>query len=61
MLSSWMSSGKHEEFKDLAWILLDEARILEGALPEDPAKFSDRLNRLVSRTVEGESSSNQPE
>ncbi len=61
MLSSWMSSGKHEEFKDLAWILLDEARILEGALPEDPAKFSDRLNRLVSRAVEGESLSNQPE
>jgi len=34
-------------FEDLAWLLLDEARILEGRQPADPAKFSARLNRLV--------------
>ena len=34
-------------FEDLAWLLLDEARILEGRQPGDPAEFSDRLNRLV--------------
>ena len=34
-------------FEDLAWLLLDEARILEGRQPSDPAKFSARLNRLV--------------
>lgn len=34
-------------FEDLAWLLLDEARILDGLPPSDPAKFSDRINRLV--------------
>ena len=42
-----ISSSKQEEFDDLAWLLLDEARILEGRPPADPAKFSERLNRLV--------------
>ncbi len=36
-----------EEFEGLAWLLLDQARILEGALPTDPAKFAERLNRFV--------------
>ena len=34
-------------FEDLAWLLLDQARILEGVPPADPAKFADRLNRFV--------------
>ncbi len=34
-------------FEDLAWLLLDEARILDGLVPADPVKFSERLNRLV--------------
>lgn len=34
-------------FEDLAWLLLDEARILDGLAPADPAKFSQRVNRLV--------------
>ena len=35
------------EFEDLAWLLLDQARILDGLPPADPAKFSERVNRLV--------------
>ncbi len=35
------------DFDDLAWLLLDEARILDGLAPADPAKFSERVNRLV--------------
>ena len=35
------------DFDDLAWLLLDQARILEGGLPENPGKFTERLNRLV--------------
>jgi len=42
-----ISGAKPKEFEDLAWLLLDEARILEGRPPADPAKFSERLNRLV--------------
>ena len=34
-------------FRDLAWLLLDQARILEGGTPEDPAAFTERLNRLL--------------
>jgi molecular chaperone HtpG len=32
---------------DLALLLLEQAQILDGELPEDPAAFSARLNRLV--------------
>jgi molecular chaperone HtpG len=35
-------------FDDLAWLLLDEAKILEGGAPGDPAKFAERLNRLLT-------------
>lgn len=40
-------SGDKASFDDLAWLLLDQARILEGGTPEDPAKFSERMNRLL--------------
>jgi len=33
--------------EDLALLLLEQAQILEGELPEDPAAFAARLNRLV--------------
>ena len=35
------------DFDDLAWLLLDQARILEGAAPGNPAKFAERMNRFV--------------
>ncbi|MBU6458072.1 MAG: molecular chaperone HtpG [Bradyrhizobium sp.] len=35
--------------KDLAFLLLEQAQILEGELPEDPAAFAGRLNQLVLR------------
>ena len=43
------SGGKKSaaEFDDIAWLLLDQARILEGAAPGNPAKFTERLNKLV--------------
>jgi len=34
-------------FEDVAWLLLDQARILEGQPPADPAAFTARLNRFV--------------
>jgi len=36
-----------EKFDDLSFILFDEARILEGGAPANPAKFAERLNRLI--------------
>jgi molecular chaperone HtpG len=36
---------------DLSLLLLEEAQILDGELPEDPAAFTTRLNRLVLQGV----------
>jgi molecular chaperone HtpG len=35
--------------KDLSFLLLEQAQILDGELPEDPAGFASRLNQLVLR------------
>lgn len=37
------------EAADIALLLLEQAQILDGELPEDPAAFASRLNRLVLR------------
>ena len=36
---------------DLSLLLLEQAQILDGELPEDPAGFANRLNRLVLRGI----------
>jgi molecular chaperone HtpG len=36
---------------DLSFLLLEQAQILDGELPEDPAAFAGRLNRLVLRGI----------
>jgi molecular chaperone HtpG len=37
--------------RDLSLLLLEQAQILDGELPEDPAAFANRLNHLVLRGV----------
>jgi molecular chaperone HtpG len=44
-------SGSHDTAADLSFLLLEQAQILDGELPEDPAAFAGRLNRLVLRGV----------
>jgi molecular chaperone HtpG len=40
----------HEaDVADLAALLLEEAQVLDGEVPEDPAAFTARLNRLIMR------------
>ena len=34
---------------DLSFLLLEQAQILDGELPDDPAAFANRLNRLVAK------------
>jgi molecular chaperone HtpG len=36
---------------DLSFLLLEQAQILDGELPEDPAGFANRLNALVLRGI----------
>jgi molecular chaperone HtpG len=42
-------SGDGDTAKDLSFLLLEQAQILDGELPEDPAAFANRLNQLVLR------------
>jgi molecular chaperone HtpG len=37
--------------KDISFLLLEQAQILDGELPEDPAAFASRLNQLVLRGI----------
>ena len=38
-----------EAAADLSFLLLEQAQILDGELPDDPAAFASRLNRLVAK------------
>jgi molecular chaperone HtpG len=40
-------AGTNDAAADLSLLLLEQAQILDGELPEDPAAFAGRLNRLV--------------
>jgi molecular chaperone HtpG len=40
---------KKDAARDLSFLLLEQAQILDGELPEDPAAFASRLNQLVLR------------
>ncbi|UYN95664.1 MAG: molecular chaperone HtpG [Enhydrobacter sp.] len=42
------------DVQDLAHLLLDQARILDGELPAEPAAFTRRLNDLVLRGMQAE-------
>jgi molecular chaperone HtpG len=44
-------TGSNDTAADLSFLLLEQAQILDGELPEDPAAFAGRLNRLVLRGV----------
>jgi len=46
--------GRKQDVQDLAELLLDQALILDGELPADPATFAKRLNDLVLRGLRGE-------
>jgi molecular chaperone HtpG len=42
-------TGDRDSARDLSFLLLEQAQILDGELPEDPAAFANRLNQLVLR------------
>ena len=44
-------AGSDETAADVSFLLLEQAQILDGELPEDPAAFAGRLNRLVLRGI----------
>jgi molecular chaperone HtpG len=47
-------AGEKDEARDLALLLFEQAQILDGELPEDPAAFANRLNQMVLRGLSKE-------
>ncbi len=47
-------AGRQEEVADIAALLLDQAHILDGEVPADPAAFARRLNAFVVRGLRAE-------
>jgi molecular chaperone HtpG len=45
------AGGDKTKSDDLSLLLLEQAQILDGELPEDPAAFTARLNRLVLQAI----------
>ena len=48
-LAGAKTGAREDDVNDLAALLLDQAQILDGEVPGDPAAFAARLNRLVVR------------
>jgi molecular chaperone HtpG len=48
-LSRAKADSRDEDTADLAELLFEQAKILDGEVPDDPAAFTARLNRLVVR------------
>jgi molecular chaperone HtpG len=48
-ISSAKLAARDADVADLSELLYDQARILDGEIPDDPAAFTARLNRLVVR------------
>jgi molecular chaperone HtpG len=50
-LSAAKAHGRGVDVDDISRLLFDQAQILDGEVPDDPAAFAQRLNRLVVRGV----------
>lgn len=52
LLGAARTAGHEQDVGDLASLLLDQAHILDGEIPADPAAFTRRLNAFVVRSLE---------
>lgn len=48
-LCAELAAGHKDRVSDVGHLLLDQARVLDGELPPDPAKFAERLSRFLVR------------
>jgi molecular chaperone HtpG len=53
LLGAAKKEERTQDVEDLANLLLDQARILDGEIPSDPAGFARRLNDYVVRALRG--------
>jgi molecular chaperone HtpG len=52
-LATALGEKREADVSDIAALLLDQAHILDGEVPADPASFAKRLNALVVRGLRG--------
>ena len=52
-LSHAKANAREDDVADLSALLFEQAMILDGEVPDDPAAFATRLNRLVVRGLQG--------
>lgn len=50
-MAEMTDAAQRDQLADLAWVLLDQARLLEGETLADPLAFSQRLTRLSLKAV----------
>jgi len=50
-LAGAAKEGGGESLADAAWLLLDQARLIEGEPPADPAAFARRLSSMLERAI----------
>jgi molecular chaperone HtpG len=48
-LAAEIAAGRKEDVHELGHLLFDQALVVEGELPANPAKFAERLSRFVTR------------
>jgi molecular chaperone HtpG len=51
MLSQAAAAGRDDEVADLSALLFEQAQLLDGEIPDDPAQFATRINRLITRAT----------
>jgi len=44
-------SGAADSLQDIAWLLFDQARLLDGDTLSDPVAFSERLGTVLAKAV----------
>ncbi len=50
-LSERLQKGRGAEVEDVAWLLFEEARLVEGESLQDPAGFTRRLAAVMQRAL----------
>ena len=46
-----MTMALRDALKDVAWLLFDQARMIDGEAPSDPAEFGKRLGAILEKAI----------
>ena len=44
-------NGATDALRDITWLLFDQARLLDGETPSDPAEFGKRLGAVLEKAI----------